>query len=259
MHSFLINDAKMKDAEKGANVFSSFFLLIVENLYLHQVGKVDRISFSKDSFPCKFHAIKIVPTSEAEIKSMILFLKSENKSGYDEITSKTVKACASLISQPLSHICNHSLYRGVFPYHLKISIVKPLFKKGDKTSMTNYRPISLLTVFSKVPEKVMYNRLSHHRYTNSILVPEQFGFRQGKYRDNAAFKLTNNALKTMHQKVHVGGIFCDLVKAFDSMNHEILLVKLHYYGTQGRVANWFRSYLTKKKNHLRNFPQNGEQ
>jgi hypothetical protein len=90
--------------------------------------------------------------------------------------SKILKACASLISQPLSHIYNHLLYTGVFPDHLKISIVKPLFKKGDKTSMTNHRPISILTVFSRVLE-VMYDRLSHHMHTNTILVPEQFGFR----------------------------------------------------------------------------------
>jgi hypothetical protein len=76
--------------------------------------------------------------------------------------------------------------------------------------MTNYRPIPLLTVFSKVPEKVMYNRLSHH---------VQFGFRQGKSTDNASFKL----------------------------NHEILLAKLHYFGIQGTVTNWFRSYLTNRK------------
>jgi hypothetical protein len=119
--------------------------------------------------------------------------------------------------------------------------------KGDKTSMTNYSPISLLTEFSKVPEKVTYNRLSHDMHTNNILVPEQFGFKQRKSIDNAAFKVTNSVLKSNNQKGHVGEIFCDLAKAFDWVNYEILLVKLHYYGIQGTVANWLRSYLTDTK------------
>jgi hypothetical protein len=93
----------------------------------------------------------------------------------------------------------------------------------------------------------MYNRLSHHTHTNNILVPEQFGFRQGKSTEKAAFKLSNSILKSINQKMHVEGMFCDLAKAFDCVNHEILLVKLHYYGIQGTVANWFRSYLTNRK------------
>jgi sarcosine oxidase/L-pipecolate oxidase len=145
----------------------TYFLSIAENLNLHQVGKEIQL-FLKNAFPCKFHGIKIVPTSEAEIKSIILSIKSKNSSGYDKITTKILKACASLISQPLSHIYNNLLHIGVFPDHLNISTGKPLFKKGDKTSMTNCRPISLLTVFSKVLEKVMYNRLSHHMHTNNI-------------------------------------------------------------------------------------------
>jgi hypothetical protein len=94
---------------------------------------------------------------------------------------------------------------------------------------------------SKVLEKVMYNRLNHHMQTNNILVPEKFGLSQGKSTDNAAFKLTDSVLKSVNQKMHVGGIFCDLLKAFEYVNHEILLLKLHYYGIQRTVANWFRS------------------
>jgi hypothetical protein len=97
---------KKKYPEKVADVFSSFFLSITENLNLHQVGKEDPISFLKDAFPCKFHGIKIVPTSEAQIKSIKLSLKLKNSHGYDEITNKILKAYASLISRPLTHIYN---------------------------------------------------------------------------------------------------------------------------------------------------------
>jgi hypothetical protein len=84
-------------------------------------------------------------------------------------------------------------------------------------------------------------------HTNNILAPEQFGFRQGKSTDNAAFKVTNSLLKSVNQKMHVGGIFCDLPKAFDCVNHEILPAKSHYSGIQETLANWFRSCLTNRK------------
>jgi hypothetical protein len=101
-----------------------------------------------------------------------------------------------------------------------MSIAKPVYKNGDKIRVTHCGPISLLMFFfSKELEKVLYNRLSHHMHTNKILVPEKFHFRQGKSTDNAASKLTDSILKSIYQKMHIGGIFCDLINVFDFVNH----------------------------------------
>ena len=93
----------------------------------------------------------------------------------------------------------------------------------------------------------MYSRLNQHLYTNNILVPEKYAFRKGMSTEDVAFRLTDSILKSLNQKLHVGGNFCDLSKAFDCVSHEILLSKLHFYGIQGITVDWFRSYLTNRK------------
>jgi hypothetical protein len=188
--NLLINDEKVKDPEVIANTFNTFLLTITENLNLHQEVSGDATSFLKEAFPRKFPGINTILTTETEIKSIIHSLRTKHSSGYGRITSKISKVCTPLNSHPLTHIYNHSLFTGIFPDCLKISVIRPLYKKGDKTSMTIFRPISLFTTFSKVLEKVMHIRLSHYCQTNSILVSEQFGFRNGISTKNAAFKLT---------------------------------------------------------------------
>ncbi|GFG38826.1 hypothetical protein Cfor_11239 [Coptotermes formosanus] len=245
--SLLVDNKKLNDPKSVANAFKNFFLNITENLDINHKGKGDAISFLKDSFPINFPSLKIIPISEPEIRIIINSLKAKNSSGYDEISSKILKACSTLISYPLSYIYNHSLLTGTVPDRLKIAIVKPLFKKGDKIIMTNYRPVSLLPSFSKVLEKAMYNRLSHHLHMNNIPVTEQHGFRNGISTEKAAFRRTNSVFQSLNKKRHVGGIFCALAKAFDCVNHDILLFKLHFYGIQGETADWFRSYLSNIK------------
>jgi hypothetical protein len=116
--------------------------------------------------------------------------------------------------------------------------------------MTNYRPISLLTSFSKVLEKAIYNRLSHHLHMSNMLVTEQHGFWNGISTEKAAFRLMNSVFQSLNKKRHVGGIFCDLTKAFDCVNHDILLSKLRFYGIRGETADWFRSYLSNRKQRV---------
>jgi len=100
--------------------------------------------------------------STNEITRIIKSLKTKNSSGYDEINTKLLKISVNYICSPITHICNKSISTGIFPERLKFSIIKPLFKKGDRTSLSNYRPISLLTTFSKVIEKALCNRLIDH-------------------------------------------------------------------------------------------------
>jgi hypothetical protein len=109
-------------------------------------------------------------------KKIIDLLKDKSSSGYDEITIKIIKISKPFIISPLINMCNKMLVQGIYPERVKFSLIKPIYKRGDKSSPSNYRPISLLPVLSKIFEKVIYNRLFDHLHSNVILNEHQYGF-----------------------------------------------------------------------------------
>ena len=135
------------------------------------------LSYLYQVFTRPFPHIKLTPVSTKEISEIIKSLKWKNSHGYDEIPQKSLKISLPFIISPLTSVCNKSSSTGTFSTYLKYSQINLIFKKDNKTEMSNFRPVSLLTSFSKVFEKAIYKRLHYHIKNNNILAKEQYGFR----------------------------------------------------------------------------------
>ena len=138
----------------------------------------------------------------------------------------------------------------IFPEKMKIAKVTPIFKSGKKELLTNYRPISVLSCFSKILEKIMCNRVYNYLNNNNLLFRKQFGFRKGHSTDHALIKLLDSICDSFNQNKYTLGVFIDLSKASDSVDHNILIDKLNLYGIKNNSLKWFPSYLSNRKRFI---------
>ncbi len=183
------------------------------------------------------------PLTNEEISTAIEMLDSKNSLDRHGLSMSFLKKCIFLIHEPLKHVYNLSLSTGIVPQQFKISKVVPIFKSGDPMSPDNYRPIALISNFSKILEKIMFNRLTNFLDYNKIISPCQFGFRSGHSTVHPLMHLHNFVTEALNKKEHAIAIFCDIRKAFDTVNHNILFKKMYQIGIRGRNLEWFKNYL----------------
>ena len=189
------------------------------------------------------------PIRPKEVYDIINSMKNK-PTNIDTFSIKILKSVNHIISEPLADIINTSFSSKIFPDSLKEARVTPIFKEGDKCKINNYRPISVLPIFSKILEKAAYRQLYQYLETNSILIHNQFGFRRNKSTTQAIMNLTQYLYSNIDSGKIIFSMFLDFRKAFDSVNHQILLSKLNSYGVRGHALEWFSSYLGDRKQHV---------
>jgi retron-type reverse transcriptase len=165
----------------------------------------------------------------------------------DDIPLKILKSTILSIATPLTAIVNSSLVHGIFPNALKIAKVCPVFKSGDKTSIQNYRPISILPSFSKVFEKAIFNRITDYFDKNKLMTSNQYGFRKNHSTSMALTDLYDRLSIAIDKNDYTAGVFIDLSKAFDTLDHSVLLKKLSHYGIRGLSNDWIANYLSNRQ------------
>ena len=249
INSLLINDKKITNPQAISNIFNDFFSEIGERL-ANNFSNIENSEYRKSLGKKVSHSIVLYPITEIEVKDTIRNLKNTNSAGYDELTTKFIKVSAPLLIPALTKIFNLSITAGVYPNSLKTAKITPVFKKGDPSSVNNYRPISVLSSINKIYEKILYSRLINFIEKFNIFYEYQYGFRKNHSTEHALIEMVDNINLSIDNNQLTCGIFLDLSKAFDTVNHQILLGKLEHYGIRGKVLDLFKSYLSNRTQYV---------
>ena len=227
------------------NSISNDPLLIAEHfneVFLRSINTSNDITTLPNTYKV-LKSIFLFPVDAVQVRSVILSLNNCKSCGVDDVPISVIKGVADIIAQPLAHCINRSLEMGVFPAALKHTLVKPLFKKGDRTEPLNYRGIYLSTNFGKLYESILKERLEDFFDENDTISRYQHGFRKKKSVHNAISELCLFTNKNLSKKNHCILIFIDLTRAFDHVSHSLLLNKLEYLGIRGIGLKLLQSYL----------------
>ena len=231
-----------------SNKFNDYFANIATSV----VSDLDTSDATFEDFMPERHPIELPwePTTQDEIKLIVNKSKTTNP-GPDGIPMFVIKNNIDILSPIISNICNKSLITGIFPSIHKRGIITPIYKNKDVTDVSNYRPICLLNAISKILEKIVANRIMQHLEDNNLLSSTQYAYRKGMGTDLATTKFVKDILENFDNRKYTLSVFLDLTKAFDCVDHEILAIKLKYFGINNVSHEWLVDYLSNRKHYVK--------
>ena len=245
-----IGNVSATDPQEIVGNVNKYFCTVGEEL-ANKYANNDKNEFIKYLGNPSQQSVFLSRVTKEEIIDEIKNLKINKSPGQDEFTAKFLKISVNKIAPVLCEIFNLSIKTGKYPDPLKIAKVIPIYKKGDPSLTSNYRPISVLSCINKIYEKILFKRLYNFLEKYNILYEFQFGFRQGHSTEHALIEIVDKIKQAMDNNEITCGLFLDLSKAFDTVNHEILLYKLEHYGIRGPAYKLLKNYLTNRKQFVK--------
>jgi hypothetical protein len=248
--SLNINNNLITDPKLVANEFNNYFLTVVENVVGH--NNVDD-NFAELPYKNKFpkyterRSFMLSPVLTGDVEKIIKSLKNGKSPGLDGVSSNMLKIIYPAILDVLTFLINLSFETVIFPEKLKNAVVIPIHKSGSFALPSNFRPISLISTFAKIYEKIMKQKMLSFLNITDFFSDNQYGFRKGMNTELALLNFMDNVTEGINKGKCTSGLFLDIKKAFDTVDHRILLGKLHDYGFRGVVYDWFGSYLNKRQ------------
>jgi len=239
------NNIILTDNNLKANAFNNFFANIGNEINM----SIPASSTSPSDYLNNLHEPPLLDLGNvgpSHVSDIIKSLPTKASCDHLGISLKLVKFVRVELSTPLAHIFNRSLEVGVFPTGLKCSRTVPVYKSGPKNICDNYRPISLVPTFSKILEKIVAVKLTNHLDLNNLLYKHQYGFQRGKQTEHNLINLVNFVSNAINNNKYCIGIFLDIKKAFDCVQHDILFKKLQMLGIRDTCLDWFNSYLSNR-------------
>ena len=246
----VVNELKLGDngltnPKDIAEVFNDYFANIGQNLASNQT---DNTNFKFEAYVKKAESefTAFQPVTISQVYQLLTSLLSNKATGVDKISSKIIKIASPAIADSLTHIFNQAVTLSSFPDEWKTARVVPLYKNGQRNLAGNYRPISVLPVISKIMEKILYDQLYNYLSNFNLLSDNQFGFRKFHSTATALLDCTNDWYTNLDRKMFNLVVQVDLKKAFDTVDHQILLRKLEIYGIKHHALALLESYLSNR-------------